>query len=79
MGRQPRLRVFAGPNGSGKSIMKRQVERTVVDGREVQLGVYVNADEIAATLREAKLLDFSKYKVSGDPDNFRRSQLVPVC
>ncbi|WKZ64877.1 MAG: hypothetical protein QY325_08860 [Flavobacteriales bacterium] len=56
MERSPRLRVFAGPNGSGKSIMKQQVMRTEVSGRPVNLGVYVNADEIAAILRKRRRL-----------------------
>lgn len=62
----PKLRVFAGPNGSGKSIMKRQVEQTVVNGRRVDLGIYVNADEIAKTLRESSELDLSEYQVVVD-------------
>lgn len=71
MERQPRLRVFAGPNGSGKSIMKQQVMRTVVGGRPVNLGVYVNADEIAATLRRKRLLDLADYNVQSDRAGFR--------
>ena len=67
----PRLRVFAGPNGSGKSIMKQQVMRTVVDGRPVNLGVYVNADEIAAQLRKTRRLDLKDFKVAADRTSFR--------
>ncbi|MBK6627580.1 MAG: hypothetical protein IPJ87_10805 [Flavobacteriales bacterium] len=63
---QPRLRVFAGPNGSGKSIMKQQVMRTMVRGRPVNLGVYVNADEIAATLREHRRVDLMEFQIPSD-------------
>jgi len=72
MEHQPRLRVFAGPNGSGKSIMKQQVMRTVVGGRQVNLGVYVNADEIAARLRKTRRLDLKDFKVVADRSSFRR-------
>ena len=65
------MRVFAGPNGSGKSIMKQQVMRTVVDGRPVNLGVYVNADEIAAQLRKTRRLDLKDFKVAADRTSFR--------
>lgn len=44
----PVLTVFAGPNGSGKSTIQRQM---VDEG--IQLGPFVNADEIAVTLRAA--------------------------
>jgi predicted ABC-type ATPase len=72
MERSPRLRVFAGPNGSGKSIMKQQVMRTEVSGRPVNLGVYVNADEIAAILRKRRRLDLSTYQVQADRKSFLR-------
>lgn len=51
MAEQPRLRVFAGPNGSGKSTMYRQVRKTQLpNGRRVDLGVYVNPDDLGAKL-----------------------------
>ncbi|MBK7384341.1 MAG: zeta toxin family protein [Flavobacteriales bacterium] len=58
-----RLRVFAGPNGSGKSIMLKQVRETKVGGRPVDVGTYVNADEIARTLREKGTLSLDTYQV----------------
>lgn len=67
---QPRLRVFAGPNGSGKSIMKQQVMRTTVRGRPLNLGVYVNADEIAVTLREHRRIDLSEFRIHADRGSF---------
>lgn len=47
----PRLRMFAGPNGSGKSVLKSYLP-------EQLLGVYVNADEIEAGVRERGYLEF---------------------
>lgn len=45
------MRVFAGPNGSGKSTMYEQVRTTEINGRSIDLGVYVNPDVIARELR----------------------------
>lgn len=42
------LTIFAGPNGSGKSTLKRKITES-----GYQLGAYINADEIAATLRKS--------------------------
>jgi predicted ABC-type ATPase len=47
---QLRLRIFAGPNGSGKSTIIKAVREAVVNGHLIDLGYYVNADEIAAQL-----------------------------
>lgn len=45
-----RMRVFAGPNGSGKTtIFKGMLAREAI-----QLGVYVNADEIELHLAQLK-------------------------
>ena len=44
----PRLLIVAGPNGSGKSTLTAQLR---ADG--IELGVYINPDEIAATLSGA--------------------------
>lgn len=48
---QLRLRVFAGPNGSGKSTVIDTIRKATIDGRPVDFGYYINADEIAAALR----------------------------
>ncbi len=76
-----RLRVFAGPNGSGKSTMYRQVRSTMVNGRPVDLGVYVNPDDIAAELRKTKRFNFGRYAVVSDENKFgrfaRSSGLIP--
>jgi predicted ABC-type ATPase len=51
-----RVRIFAGPNGSGKSTL---VE--VVRELKVNLGIYVNSDEIQVELDRHLFLDFNKY------------------
>jgi predicted ABC-type ATPase len=46
-----RLRVFAGPNGSGKSTVIDYVREYKSNGKRIDFGYYVNADDIAALLR----------------------------
>jgi predicted ABC-type ATPase len=76
-----RMRVFAGPNGSGKSTMYREVKSTKVNGRSVDLGVYVNPDDIAKELRVRKRFDFGQYQVESNEVVFgrfaRASGLIP--
>ena len=63
MSRQtPRLRMFAGPNGSGKS--------TIKDGLPAKLiGVYVNPDELEATVRRNGRLPLEPFGVTaGDAE-----------
>lgn len=57
---QKRLRVFAGPNGSGKTTIIKAFPK------EIPLGYYINADDIAIVLRDKGKLDFSKYGVRTD-------------
>ncbi|HMN04134.1 MAG TPA: hypothetical protein PKD45_00260 [Flavobacteriales bacterium] len=45
-----RMRVFAGPNGSGKTTIIEEVRKAKVNGRPVDFGVYINADDIARAL-----------------------------
>ncbi len=52
MSRALRLRVFAGPNGSGKTTIIDAVRKARVNGRQVDFGVYINADEIAKALKK---------------------------
>ena len=59
-----RVRIFAGPNGSGKSTIKSIVED------KVNLGTYVNADEIKVLLSRQRELDFSIYGLSLLKDHF---------
>ena len=49
---QLRLRVFAGPNGSGKSTIIQSIRQTKVNGRRIDLGYYINADDIVRQFRE---------------------------
>lgn len=53
----PRLRVFAGPNGSGKSVLKAVLPPDL-------LGVYLNPDEIEASIRQNGFLDLAAFGVS---------------
>ena len=62
-----RLRIFAGPNGSGKS----SIYKTLVSQGEINLGLFVNADEIEKQLKDAGKLDFSNYGISFDLSNFK--------
>ncbi len=55
------MRVFAGPNGSGKSSIIKSITRTKVsDGKTLDFGIYVNADDIAVLLKKngCKFIDF---------------------
>jgi len=47
-----RLRVFAGPNGSGKTTIINAVRNYQVNGRNIDFGHYINADDIAKQLRD---------------------------
>lgn len=58
MSSQKRLRIFAGPNGSGKSTIINIVRNYGID-----LGVYVNADDIKEQFLKSHSLDFSKYEL----------------
>ncbi len=51
-----RLRIFAGPNGSGKST----ILKSILNNKNIDLGVYVNADDIEALLHKNKKLNFFK-------------------
>ena len=66
MAGEPRMRVFAGPNGSGKTTVIREVRRFKVNGRNVDFGLYVNADDIAQVLNSGKGFDLAPYDVSLD-------------
>lgn len=65
---QLRLRVFAGPNGSGKSTVIQEVRKTLVNGKEIDFGVYINADDIASALTENRFT-FSLYEVECTKDD----------
>jgi len=59
---QLRLRVFAGPNGSGKSTVIKYVRNYKANGRLIDFGYYINADDIAASLRN-KGVSFWDYDI----------------
>ena len=59
-----RLRIFAGPNGSGKSTI------TQIVSKHVNLGHYVNADEIKKYLTQHRYLDLADYGVALDSNKF---------
>jgi len=66
---QLRLRVFAGPNGSGKSTVIEYVRSVKVNGRLIDFGYYINADDIARQLRN-KGFNFSEFDLQIKPKNF---------
>lgn len=76
-----RMRVFAGPNGSGKSTIIASVSNTQINGRSIDLGLYINADDIARSLRKG-LFSFSSFSIVVSADIFKataiHSGLVPA-
>jgi len=56
------MRVFAGPNGSGKSTIIYSVRGYKTEGRFIDFGIYINADDIVNELKNEKF-SFSKYKI----------------
>src|ERR1039458_8336121 len=64
-----RLRVFAGPNGSGKSTVIKSVWSSKVNGKLIDFGVYVNADDIAGKLRE-NAFSFIDYDITTSNKEF---------
>jgi predicted ABC-type ATPase len=73
-----RMRVFAGPNGSGKTT----IFKGILNENKVNLGVYINADEIELTLSKTKLLNFSSFSINVSKleiiDFFKDSTFAPV-
>jgi predicted ABC-type ATPase len=69
-----RLRVFAGPNGSGKTTVIRFIRRQKINGRKIDLGFFVNADDIAEDLMKTGV-SFNKYKIKTTPSEFREFAL----
>jgi predicted ABC-type ATPase len=70
-----RLRVFAGPNGSGKSTIISAVRNHKVKGIPVDFGIYVNADDIAQSLRKGTFT-FSPYLVKVSSERFIETALA---
>lgn len=74
---EKRLRIFAGPNGSGKSTILKVIQ----DEKKIDLGVYVNADEIESALKSNSVLDFSQFKLEVEESElrlfFQKSEFSP--
>lgn len=68
---QLRLRVFAGPNGSGKSTIIQSVKNAIINDRKIDLGIYINADDIAELLKNNKF-SFAPYQISVTKKEFIR-------
>jgi predicted ABC-type ATPase len=58
----PSLRIFAGPNGSGKSTIIKMVKKFTRNGKLLNLGFYINADDIVVELKKNSF-SFSDYGV----------------
>lgn len=65
---QLRLRVFAGPNGSGKSTVIKEIMGNKVGGKEIDFGIYINADDIAIKL-STNTFSLKPYDISGSLEN----------
>ena len=59
----PRLRMFAGPNGSGKSTIKSKIGENL-------LGIFINPDEIEAKIKRSGFLDFQKFGIAPQEQNY---------
>lgn len=74
----PRMRVFAGPNGSGKTTYLKQL----LAEQRIQLGAYVNADDIEAALKSTHHIHFADYGLHLQQAEiqafFKSSQFSPV-
>ncbi len=73
-----RMRVFAGPNGSGKTT----IFKGLLEDEKIQLGVYVNADEIEQTLSKTNTLFFGNYGLEVSQEEvslfFMESDFSPI-
>jgi predicted ABC-type ATPase len=70
--RQPRLRVFAGPNGSGKTSVIEYIRTYKANNRFVDLGYYVNADDIVKELKKKKGFSFSQFDFQAENAEFKQ-------
>jgi len=66
MSKQKRLRIFAGPNGSGKSTII-----TIVKNVGIDMGIYVNADEIKKEFERNSFLNFELYTIFVRDNEFK--------
>ena len=64
------MRVFAGPNGSGKSsVIKSLLNTEIGEGKKLDFGIYINADDIAEDLKN-RSFDFLAYEIGTFKDDF---------
>lgn len=63
------MRIFAGPNGSGKSTIINAVRNTIINDRSVDIGYYINADDIAKQLKDGKC-DLETFGIAIDQRSF---------
>jgi len=66
---QLRLRIFAGPNGSGKSTVIKEIRESKVNGKEIDFGIYINADDIAKNLSEGTF-SLTTYEITSNQGEF---------
>lgn len=73
-----RMRVFAGPNGSGKTTIFKEL----LTKKNIELGVYVNADDIESCLKQTKQINFDLYSLKIENDSvvsfFKKSLFSPI-
>lgn len=69
------MRVFAGPNGSGKSTIIKSVRNYKTDNRNLDFGIYINADDIVVKLKKDKF-NFSSYKIKTTEKEFKQIALT---
>ncbi len=67
--------MFAGPNGSGKSTVIQFVRDQEVNGRKIDFGIYINADDIAKKLRE-RAFTFNDYDIVTSNKEFTHTALA---
>lgn len=72
---QLRLRVFAGPNGSGKSTVIQRIKNTKSEGRLIDFGHYINADDIAVALLKDGV-SFKSFEIKVTNSEFKRVALA---
>lgn len=60
------LRVFAGPNGSGKSTLFEEIK----SNHEINLGYFINADELEIQLKTKGFIDLEPIGVKTDQSEF---------
>jgi len=72
---QLRLRVFAGPNGSGKSTVINYVRNVKVNGKAIDFGYYINADDIAQQLRLGDFT-FHPFRIRVSNKDFQETTLA---